>query len=635
MVLRGRIFQEGPPGWLAVVLSVLASFGPALSPVSGGLDSGWQLGLSWARTLGLRWGDDLIFTYGPLGSLAAPVPLSAALVWQALLAQVLALALVAFACWSLTGPRGSWLRLIVMILVTAAAASSGLATALFIGVVLSAVALAVRSPRAHQVVWLLGLIAGISVLIKFNMGCAAIAAGGLASLAATRRGIAISGFFAGSIAGALGAWFGTCQRAVDLLPWLRGSAELARGYPSAMRHVRDDLAGWLPHATLGFAAVMAVALCSLVWSCGVKLDNSRRAVLVLAVLASVGALYLASATRLDTGHLGLLPCSLFALGVPLAMGSDAEERSGRRLTLRRPHAGAALLGMVCISVSAAILGKSGPMQYLHLVGSFNTLRAELTMAANNEARLEVLEAQRAAIREAWSVPPWELRTLDPPAASLAGPSSAVIDALRGRGVHVEPWAVSLAWAHGLEWKPIPTMQSYAAYTRHLDELNAARLTRGPALSAILRQSAAIDGKHPFWESPRYQLSMLCNFVERESDGRWQALVRVPDRCGAPRKLGSFTVEPGAPIPVPHAGGALVLAEIAPRAGHDSSAHARPVVYCGAVARTLSQGFPSGPLVLRASAAGWDRRVIPAPCDTLGASQDIEVVFTEVPIRGGA
>ena len=50
-----------------------------------------------------------------------------------------------------------------------------------------------------------------------------------------------------------------------------------------------------------------------------------------------------------------------------------------------------------------------------------------------------------------------------------------------------------------------------------------------------RLKAAIDGKHPLWEGPRYQVTLLCRFQEQASDGVWQALVRTPDRCGDRRR----------------------------------------------------------------------------------------------------
>jgi hypothetical protein len=94
------------------------------------------------------------------------------------------------------------------------------------------------------------------------------------------------------------------------------------------------------------------------------------------------------------------------------------------------------------------------------------------------------------------------------------------------------------------------MQSYAAYTTKLDNLDAAGYASarsGP--DRVLRQaSAAIDGRNPAWESPAAMLSLLCHFREIQAVGPWQALARIPNRCGKPRMLGTF-----------HGGGSVALA----------------------------------------------------------------------------
>jgi hypothetical protein len=54
------------------------------------------------------------------------------------------------------------------------------------------------------------------------------------------------------------------------------------------------------------------------------------------------------------------------------------------------------------------------------------------------------------------------------------------------------------------------------------------------------------------------LALLCNFRSAADGGGWQALVRVPDRCGEPRSLGSVEGELGQPIELPPAPPGTVL-----------------------------------------------------------------------------
>jgi hypothetical protein len=181
---------------------------------------------------------------------------------------------------------------------------------------------------------------------------------------------------------------------------------------------------------------------------------------------------------------------------------------------------------------------------------------------------------------------------------------------------------------------VPVLQTYAAYTRRLDEINAAALRSPDGPGGILRQSAAIDGKHPLWESPRYQLAMLCRFTQKATDGHWQALVRDADRCAPPRALGRVTAEAGEMVAVPRAGGSLVIAELRPLPGNQDAGDDAPAALCGAARYPLSQGFPSGPLVLQADASGWSRGSLPQGCETFGANRRVEIVFASIAIRGG-
>ena len=169
----------------------------------------------------------------------------------------------------------------------------------------------------------------------------------------------------------------------------------------------------------------------------------------------------------------------------------------------------------------------------------------------------------------------QLGTVFSPASAIAQGQSAIqtgdavpaalVDALSGHCVEVQPVEIALVWAYPQwRWCPVGVMQTYAAYTPTLDRLAAAGLANartGP--DRVLRQyGVTIDGRNPAWESPAAMLALLCNFQEIGRGGNWQALARVPDRCGSPRVLGTIhslganaVTIPAAP---PHT---VVLAEV--------------------------------------------------------------------------
>jgi hypothetical protein len=140
----------------------------------------------------------------------------------------------------------------------------------------------------------------------------------------------------------------------------------------------------------------------------------------------------------------------------------------------------------------------------------------------------------------------------------------LVEAARGRAVHVDPVDAGLPWAQRLPWNPLPVFQTYSAYTAFLDDRNAAAL-RGPNAPPLLIREIGqtLDARNPAWESPAAMREMLCHYRAIESGPRWQLLERSPPRCGDERPLASIKVALWAPVPIPPAPDAsnLVFARI--------------------------------------------------------------------------
>jgi hypothetical protein len=124
--------------------------------------------------------------------------------------------------------------------------------------------------------------------------------------------------------------------------------------------------------------------------------------------------------------------------------------------------------------------------------------------------------------------------------------------IQGHEVAIDPIQVSAIWAYRLNWRPFPVFQTYSAYAGALDELNAAALASSFGPDRILRQGPlyAIDGRYPLFESPAYQLSMICNFVDLYQTRRWEVLGRIHDRCSRPSLIGSVPAPAGRSVAVP-------------------------------------------------------------------------------------
>jgi hypothetical protein len=64
---------------------------------------------------------------------------------------------------------------------------------------------------------------------------------------------------------------------------------------------------------------------------------------------------------------------------------------------------------------------------------------------------------------------------------------------------------------------------------------------------------SFGGREAAWDPPEQTLAEVCNFVPALTEGAWQVLERIADRCQAPTPAGSISARPGEAVKVPQAG----------------------------------------------------------------------------------
>ena len=128
-------------------------------------------------------------------------------------------------------------------------------------------------------------------------------------------------------------------------------------------------------------------------------------------------------------------------------------------------------------------------------------------------------------------------------------NQGILNRIQGEQVAVLPWAtgISKAWGLGIDAPPVPSL--FSAYTSKLDQLNTDWLLSGNAPDYILMGTpTSIDGRFPFWDSPKFQATIMCNYNPTLSDASLLLLERVKSKCIIPEvssnstiKLGTFSV----------------------------------------------------------------------------------------------
>jgi hypothetical protein len=509
-----------------VVVALTALTWPVTSVTpSAGLDNSWQAGLSLALARGLVFGRQVVFTYGPLGLVTEPRAVTGGTLVLGLLgAAAMQLALVAVVLRSLRR-RFSWpvAALITLLGISImVSVSSGLPPLDEIAFGLVAVALAQPPARAREAARTLalagGVLAGLALLVKFNdgIGAAAIVAVGLAGGVSRRRHLAI-----GALAFLLTTtitWLALGQPLGALPDYVSTGISVVEGYVDAMGY---NLLGATGQWELLVLILSAIVLAAAAWSSLAEAPLRRRVSLAVCVLLVHYFVAREMFVRYDAGHAAGLA---LLLAVPLTI----PWRSRQLVTGVAIAAGLAVASLAAFGAEALPIGSvfEPGARLSALISDVNTATSPQGAITADRNNLQLVEA----------VP------------------LAIVGALDNHCVDTEPAEVSAIFAYPhWRWCPIGVMQSYAAYTTKLDNLDAAGYANprhGP--DRVLRQNATIDGRNPTWESPAAMLSLLCHFREIGRGGPWQALARIPDRCGRPRLLGTVHSDAGDIVQVPAA-----------------------------------------------------------------------------------
>src|SRR3954453_11299620 len=456
---------------LGLIAAVLLSCPWGQRLPASGLDQGWMLGLTWARDLHLHFGSDVLFTYGPWGWLAAPVLLHAG---PLIAAGLFSLAAVSALWWAVTssflaegrGPLGTALSTVAGGIVTpvvfaATGASWTLVIALF-SFGLRCVA-AEREVTTRLLVRV-SLCAALLLQVKFSEGVL-LCCLWLVLLARARSWPSLRLGLSVFALAFTGFWMGAGQSLGDLVAWSAGSMHVTLGYPEAMQ-----LGGMSPMvASAGILAVLILLV--------TVLDAAdRRNSLLWCMLLTTGLLAFAAKqafTRQDNPH------SVFFFAALVAVGLQAS--SGPVLQLCR---------RLVVGISVLAIGGSGVFSDARLqrIG-WDETSALLLHSKKFETRLDQAREQ---MRRDYAV------------------SGHVLSRIGDRPVAVDPFEVGAAWAYDLNWSPVPIMQPYSAYDPVLDARNTEHLLATPGM-AVLREESIVDDRLQLWDSPRYNMALVCSF----------------------------------------------------------------------------------------------------------------------------
>lgn len=503
-----------------VILGFMLVHGPWLWVMPGlGLDASWHLVLAHAAANRWHWGDDIGFTYGPLGFVVMPEYMPGLAPLAAAMQLGMAAAIAATLVW-LTRDKSAFGRILIFVLVAAGARATPDVFYLTLPVTF-ALAAWIGAPLA--LLMPLAVLSGLVVLTKASFAVIALLAVVAASLAARRSILLVVALTVVALVYMMmGQQWGDFG---NFLRWSRDSADGFAGAMSTPGPAREVLIYLVCAAALG-----------LIWLAETWSDwRDRMATLAV---AAVVALYLLLVfkqgfVRHDPPHAVTAWAGLAVLATILLAVADTTRAQ-------------AVMTVVLLIAAIATAERGGTTNSVSAVAYLRDLvavpvRQGFAMLANPVGAIDGLEQQRqaalAADRAARPLPKLA-GTVD----IIANEQSAVI-------------------ANGLDYRPRPIFQEYSVYTPGLIAANRAFFAGPRAPDWLLFRPGSIDLRLPaMTEGPSWPLFLGRYDPIRLLDGD---LLLMQRRAAAlpldPIPVANGQTGFGAALPLPQDGRPLILA----------------------------------------------------------------------------
>jgi hypothetical protein len=521
---------------VALVAMAVVPLQPTL-PSAVSLDDSWTISLNQAIERRLRFGEDLIFTFGPYASIFtkhySPATLWISILGGACLATGYGLAIVLLARESRSA--GIWMLAFAIVLASLTPTRNGLLFVYLPLASLSAAACLARdealAPRVRRngawalmpivaVFGLLPLIKG-SLLAPTLMTMALLAA----FLAVKRLRVLAPLVLVVPVAACAVFWVGAGQRLAGLTTYFGTQLDIISGYTEAMSS--GDV-GRISREVLVYVVIAALSVAAALYRG--RGDTPRRTVVVLSIalfyFISFKAAFVRHDSHAETAAEALvLGACLVALVVPRWVGLGA--------------ALLCLVGWVAIDTN-----------------HFRTSRADV----QNRLSGTVSGAMSGIGRLLSAKYPLE-KPYDAAVRALAAKCDSVPVQVDGT-IDVYSFGQSCVFALGGHWSPRPVFQSYSAYTPRLAEINRDHLRGKDAPTRLLFRIEPIDRRLPALEDGLSWPEILNSYSVHSYDGEYLVFARSAATAEMPdfERIAEIHARFGQTVDVPRAGDAYTFAQ---------------------------------------------------------------------------
>lgn len=480
------------PVLVALALTFILTPLPRL-PLGADDDSSWSAVLGYAHRMGLQFGTDIVFTYGPLGFLLTPY-YSVATPGLCLAVQVgicfIAMLGLCFVAWRL---RPVWRWLLVGIVILTTGNTEPRMELLINLALLSWSLLCLVEPGAPLPPALLVVLAVFGGLGKGTLlftGTIAVVAVALDSFLSRRRRAGIFLVLGYALCWVAG-WLLTGQHLANIGKFLRSTAQMAGGYAAGI-----GLEQLTPFTRLGLAIIAlglpVLALSAFSVGAQPQVQSRWRGVVRFGwFLAWLFVIWKLGFVRVGRDHI-----EVFLAFVPVFLLCLQVFFKERRLT---KNLGAVLVGLLCVlslfTLIELFASDVWACLYRPYLNAAHNAKALFTPGAYRQQMHDLQDAEREAMQL-------------PKARRRAGRASLDVFGQRQ----------SYAIFNDFKYKPRPVFQSYAAYTRGLMRRNEAFYGSTNAPQFVLFRLEPIDERFPPLEDALVLRDLLFNYEPLEGEG---------------------------------------------------------------------------------------------------------------------
>ncbi|HSS59890.1 MAG TPA: hypothetical protein VLK30_00340 [Candidatus Limnocylindrales bacterium] len=539
---RRRAQLAAAIAWVAGLVALTFPSYPVLPAI--GIDPSWQIAMILAFQRHLSFGTDVIWIYGPYGWLDVPFFFDLTLPRIAILANiagsVLFFTLLASQLWRRGAHALLW---VVVALVIGLVVEWDAYITLGASLALSAILLLVSAFDATSARYRVGgpiaagALLGLASLIKgsdFVVASALLVVALAYALLFQHRHLAVAPL--GTVVSFVVFWVAAGDSVTAIPAYVRAVYEAASGYSGAMQ--RDQ-----PYAVILGVAVLTIGL--LVYGAAIALfTRDQLTAFALSLCAPVAFVvfkegFVRHSYPSFVEPVLVILCVLAPVVVPRPSPSLLVLRSFRPAWW---WVTGLMVGVLLTTYSG------GPFFVENRIQAAASLRKVVSSTIDPSFRRQQQDRITAAIQDRYPLSAFDLATL------------------RTGSVDVMPWDTDLVYGYGLDWRPRPVLQSYAAYTPYLDHADAAHLASSDSARYIVYYfydyAGELDNRYAPYDEPDAYRALLENYRVLDTGGPLILERRTSPTSSDASALGSTCADVGAWISVPDGGsGRYVYANV--------------------------------------------------------------------------